>query len=182
MKIHIFGASGSGVTTLGQHLALKLQCPYFDNDDFYWEKSEPPFTIKRLPDERNSLLKSTLAKHENWILGGSMINWGEDLTANFDLIVFLWIPSEIRIERLKKREFERYGDIIFTNPERNKLANDFFEWAADYDNDKGIATRTQKNHEKWLSNRSASILRIEGDFTVEERVRFVIEKMKELKN
>jgi adenylate kinase family enzyme len=181
MKIHIFGASGSGVTTLGQQLALHLQFPYFDNDDFYWQKSDPPFTIKRFPDERNALLKSTLAKYENWILGGSMINWGEDLTADFDLVVFLWIPPKIRIERLKKREFERYGDIIFTNPERAKLANDFFEWAAEYDNDKATVTRTLKNHEKWLSQISSPILKIAGDFTVEERIRFVTEKIKELK-
>jgi cytidylate kinase len=41
MKLHILGASGSGVSTLGRELATRLNVPYFDADDFYWEKSYP---------------------------------------------------------------------------------------------------------------------------------------------
>ncbi|WP_228410094.1 shikimate kinase [Chryseobacterium viscerum] len=35
MKIHIFGASGSGVTTLGKALSEELNLEYFDSDDFF---------------------------------------------------------------------------------------------------------------------------------------------------
>ncbi len=38
-KIHVFGASGSGVSTLGKALAVELHLPFFDADDFYWKKS-----------------------------------------------------------------------------------------------------------------------------------------------
>jgi len=31
-RIHITGASGSGTTTLGEHLAKELGCAHFDND------------------------------------------------------------------------------------------------------------------------------------------------------
>jgi adenylate kinase family enzyme len=43
MKIHIFGASGSGVSTLGKSLALQLKIPFYDADDFYWKKQIPLF-------------------------------------------------------------------------------------------------------------------------------------------
>lgn len=39
MKIHIFGASGSGVTTLGNALANQLNIPYFDSDHYF---GKPP--------------------------------------------------------------------------------------------------------------------------------------------
>jgi adenylate kinase family enzyme len=179
MKIHITGASGSGVTTLGQALSQKLSLPYFDNDNFYWEKTEPPFTTKRPPDVRNSLLKSSLEIYESWILGGSMLKWNDDISDTFDLIIFLWIPPEIRIERLKRREFERYGDVIFTNPERRKAADDFLDWAASYDDDHASMSRTRKNHEAWLATMNIPVLRIEGDFTVVERIELVENEIKE---
>lgn len=61
MKIHIFGASGSGVTTLGKALAKKLNLTYFDSDEYFWIHTDPPFTTKRNPKERNDLIKMALA-------------------------------------------------------------------------------------------------------------------------
>jgi hypothetical protein len=41
MRLHIFGASGSGVTTTGQALAARMNLPYFDSDDYYHIMSDP---------------------------------------------------------------------------------------------------------------------------------------------
>src|SRR4030095_7694462 len=139
MKLHILGASGSGVTTLGNELAARLNVSYFDADDFYWEKSYPPFTVKRKSEERNLKLKTQLKKSEDSILGGSVMNWGDDLLPKFALIVFLYIQKEIRIERLRKREWERYGEVIYKDPDWNKRFEEFISWAADYDDNTGIA-------------------------------------------
>ncbi|MEM6738348.1 MAG: shikimate kinase [Bacteroidota bacterium] len=38
MQIHIFGASGSGVTTIGKALSKELDLSYFDTDDYYWKR------------------------------------------------------------------------------------------------------------------------------------------------
>lgn len=181
MKIHILGASGSGVTTLGKYLGSHLSVPYFDNDNFYWEKTDIPFTVKRNPEQRNQLLESTLGMHENWILGGSMLNWNnEDLISSFDLVVFLWIPAEIRLERLRKREFDRYGEQIFDNPEQIKKTQDFLDWASGYDINATNTTRTISNHTKWLAALKSPVLAIEGDFTVSQRIHIVQEKLIEL--
>lgn len=77
MKIHIFGASGSGVSTLGKSLAKELAYPYFDTDDFYWQKTDPPFTTKNSISTREKLLSESLAKHGKWILGGSLDSWSD---------------------------------------------------------------------------------------------------------
>lgn len=179
MKIHIFGASGSGVTTLGNALANKLNIPYFDSDDYFWEVSDPPFTKRRAPDQRNQLVKEDLQQQKDWILGGSIINWGPTVFPTFDLIVFLWIPSEIRIERLKNREEERYGTLIFTDPERNGLFNDFIAWAKDYDEDTGIANRTLNAHQNWLKQQTTPILTLKGDDTIDQRIEMVLKVLVE---
>jgi len=40
-RIHIFGASGAGVTTLGRATADALAFPHHDTDDYYWLLTAP---------------------------------------------------------------------------------------------------------------------------------------------
>lgn len=58
MRIHITGASGSCTSTLGRAVAGALGAPFVDADDCYWLPTETPFTVKRAPDERLSLLRA----------------------------------------------------------------------------------------------------------------------------
>ncbi len=43
MKIHLFGTSRAGITTLGTALGV----PYFDGDDYFWGPSDVPFSVRR---------------------------------------------------------------------------------------------------------------------------------------
>jgi adenylate kinase family enzyme len=179
MHIHIFGASCSGVTTLGRALSQNLaqsrglDIPYFDSDDYFWLPTDPPYTQRRSPAERNARILADLNKNEHWILGGSIIHWEASFTA-FDCIVFLYLPPEIRMQRLKAREYARYGDIIHSDPDRKRQSEEFFTWAADYDHATGIANRTLPAHESWLSEQTSPILEIRGDTSVRERLDLVL--------
>lgn len=177
MKILLFGGAGSGVTTLGEALSKKLDLPYYDSDNYFWLKTNPPFTQRGEPSDRNQLLLKDLKQTEGWILGGSVINWGEYLFPNIDLVVFLYLPKAIRMDRVQKREWERYGEAIFTNPERQEQYHKFMAWAADYDDATGIANRTLKAHQLWLKKITAPVLNIIGDLSVEARVKLVIDKL-----
>ena len=46
MNILIFGASGSGITTLGKELEKHTDFVHLDVDDYYWEQTLPPFLEK----------------------------------------------------------------------------------------------------------------------------------------
>ncbi|SEW42675.1 P-loop NTPase family protein [Chitinophaga arvensicola] len=178
MKLHLFGASGSGVTTLGNALAAQLNIPYFDSDAYFWESTDPPFTIRRNAAQRNALIRADLDKQPDWMVGGSIINWGDTVFPSFDLIVFLWLPPEVRMARLLKREQERYGDRISLNPDRKKQHQEFLAWAADYDHDTGIATRTLNAHEQWMQKQTAPVLELRGDKTIRERTHEVIVRLR----
>ncbi|MEM9338806.1 MAG: AAA family ATPase [Bacteroidota bacterium] len=173
MKIHIFGASGSGVTTLGKALAEKLKVPYFDTDDYYWKKTDPPFTQKEaIPDRQANILKDT-APLNDWILGGSLVSWGEFIKDTFELAIFLYLPAEIRMERLKKREYERYGNIIFDDPIRHQQYLDFIAWASRYDDDT-FEGRSKKIHLNWYDTLKSQKIKIVGDLTTVERIEMVL--------
>jgi adenylate kinase family enzyme len=175
MKIHIMGASCAGSTTLGSVLAKHFNYPLFDSDNYFWETSNPPFTIKRDLELRNAMIANDIAQHENWILSGSLVNWGSVWLNMFNLVVFLYIPHDIRMQRLKNREQERYGSNIFTDPKYLT----FMQWASGYD-DNTTNGRNLQAHESWLSKLSCPILEIKGDTTVDERVELVLSKIEEL--
>ena len=161
-RIHITGASGTGATTLGRALAQERQCAHFDSDDYYWFPTQPPYREKREPAERLRLLRKDLG--DAWVLSGSLAGWGDPLIPRFTAVVFLWVPKELRLARLRRRE-ERQD---IPAPDRDE----FLAWAAAYD-EAGMEMRSRTLHEAWLAALACPVIRLEGDLTTGERLRRV---------
>jgi adenylate kinase family enzyme len=161
LKIHIVGASGSGTTTLARALAPELGATALDSDDYFWLPTQPPFRDRRDRALRHQLVMADVEQHPRAILSGAIIGWGDDLEHAFDLVVFLSLPHDLRVSRLRDRELARYGQI--NEP--------FIAWAAGYDDDPATSsTRNRRRQHEWLSERRCPVLRLEGDLTVAERV------------
>jgi len=172
MKIHIMGASCAGATTLGRALSARLGMPCFDTDDYFWAPSAVPYTVRREPAERIAMLKADFAANNDAIVSGSLVSWGDEWLTMFDVVVFLYIPHEIRMQRLVAREVERYGDAIYTDPERIRLFDAFKSWATGYD-DNSTNGRNLQVHQNWIKKLNCPVLEITGDTTVEERIDLV---------
>lgn len=168
--IHILGASGSGTSTLGAALASHSGYTHFDTDRYYWMPTHPPFQIPREKEERIHMLQYDLKSTEKWVLTGSLCGWGDVFIPLFELVVYLWIPSDVRMKRLLQREKERYGiDAIRPGGTRHQEYKDFMRWAARYD-EGDINLRSKTMHEQWLAALNCPILRFEGDISTEDRV------------
>jgi adenylate kinase family enzyme len=180
-RIHILGASGSGTTALGKALTETLGCHHHDTDDYYWLPTNPPFQEKRAPDARLSLLHQALAADESWILSGSLCGWGDVFVPYFTLVVFLWLPPEIRMERLRQRERFRYGTAVLPGGARYEECLRFLEWAAEYD-EGGLEMRSLKRHEQWMTHLTCPVIRIDGDRSLEEKVNLLLQHVANLEN
>jgi adenylate kinase family enzyme len=168
-SIHIFGASGSGTTTLGRALAEHLNYIHFDTDDYFWSPTDPPFTQKRETTLRQQHLMDDLTAHESWVLSGSLCGWGNVAIPSFDLVTYLWVPCVIRLERLRQREHERYGERITASGNMYEQSQAFLDWVASYD-EGGLDMRSRQRHEKWLGTLPCPIICIEGEYTIEEQL------------
>ncbi|WP_422365795.1 AAA family ATPase [Pelagibius sp.] len=163
LRLHITGASGSGTTTLGKALARQLQITHLDTDDFYWLPSEPPFSEARPAAERLRLMNKALVQAANWVLSGSVGGWGSSLTPQFDLVIFLSVPTPVRLARLKARELARFGgDRLAPGGEQHEIHNAFMEWASLYESGPPIG-RSREKHERWLEKLPCPVLRLEGE-------------------
>lgn len=45
-----------------------------------------------------------MRSHGRAVVAGSVMGWGQPLESEFDLVVFLYLPVELRLESLKRRE------------------------------------------------------------------------------
>ena len=133
-RIHIFGASGSGTSSLASALAARHGHRPLDTDDFYWLPTDPPYERARPREARLALLASALAQSPSWVLSGSLCGWGDPLIPEFDLAVFLVVPTPVRLSRLRAREAVRYGhQAIAPGGERHDAHVAFLDWAGRYD-------------------------------------------------
>ena len=100
--IHVFGASGSGTTTLGKALCDKLGFYHMDTDNYFWLPTDPPYQTRRPIDERLQLMTVDIQNHENVVISGALGKWGDSLKEHFTLVVRLECDTDTRIARLRE--------------------------------------------------------------------------------
>ena len=165
-RIFILGASGAGKSTLAASVAASLGVPHLDVDHFFWLPTDPPFTTPRPVRERLALLEHALDAHDAWVLEGSTSTWGDSLIPRYDLVVFLTMDPTLRMERLRRREAERYGQRIAPGGDMAELNAAFLAWAAAYDT-AGLEQRSRAGHEAWLAGIATPVLRLDGAASVQ---------------
>lgn len=165
--IHIVGASGAGTTTLGQALEREYGYKWLDTDDFFWMPTDPPF-VKSFPhEERTKLLTAAIDENPKCVISGSLCGWGDVFIAKFKLVIFIDTPMDIRIKRLERREYERFGDRIRKGGDMYEENTNFIEWAKTYDT-AGTDQRSRAMHEEWFKKLSCPLLRVDGTKPVDE--------------
>ncbi|MEL6167165.1 MAG: hypothetical protein AAFR35_00645 [Pseudomonadota bacterium] len=162
-RIHITGASGSGVSTLGRALAGELASQAFDTDDFYWVPTDPPFTEKRLVAERIALMEQVFLPRGDWILSGSLHTWGGPIMERVTHVIFLTLPASARLARLRARERTRYGARIAPGGDRAESFRAFLDWAMSYDEGDEGPSRRREAHEAWLETLVCPVIRLTAD-------------------
>jgi adenylate kinase family enzyme len=166
-RIFVFGASGSGTSTLGRALAGELGLRWFDTDDIYWERSDPPFQFKRDREARRNLLVERLESAQGWVLSGSLCGWGDVIIPTIELAVYVYTPKDVRIARLRSREQARFGGRVAPGGDMHQQHAAFLSWAAGYD-DGPPEGRSRRLHEQWLQQLPCPLLRLDGSLPVRE--------------
>jgi adenylate kinase family enzyme len=169
-RIHIMGASGTGVTSLGRALAETLAVPHHDTDDYFWQPTIPPYQNRRERAERLRLMQEVFLPRADWVLSGSLDGWGDGIIPMFDLVVFLSTSIELRLQRLRAREARHFGaDAVAPGGWRHRQTEEFIEWASRYDNG-DRETRSLATHQAWLAALPCPVLRLDGSRPLPELV------------
>lgn len=178
--IHIFGASGSGTTTLGAALAANLDVLHLDADDFYWRKTEPPYRVKVPPQERVESIIKRLEGVERCVLSGSLCSWSKGLVDFFDVAILVRLDPAQRMRRLRAREIQRNGARIEPGGDLHQEHLDFMAWAEKYDEGRA-PLRTLHLHRHWMSSLRCPVFEINSSQPTDILVREVLARLEDLK-
>lgn len=112
-KIVLIGLPGSGKSTLGKQLSLRIQCPFFDLDEliedeigcsiarFFQERGEQSFRLIE-----SKILQKTLYQDSAYILstGGGAPCFNENMKQinSQSTSIYIDVPVEVLIKRLLK--------------------------------------------------------------------------------
>ncbi|MBQ6465243.1 MAG: shikimate kinase [Oscillospiraceae bacterium] len=172
--LHIFGASCSGTSSLARSLSEKTGFRHFDSDDYLWLPTDPPFTDKRNVEERLLLLQRDLLASDCAVLSGSIVGWGDPLIPMFSLAVRLTVPTKIRLDRHRRREYARFGDRILPGGDMYEQHQAFLQWAAAYD-EGGSEMRSRLQHDLWQKQLRCRLLTLDGTRPLDELTDEVLE-------
>lgn len=172
--IYVYGASGAGVSTLGRAIAEGYGYRQLDTDDYFWLPTDPPFVRSRERSDRVKLLRADLDAAEKAVISGSLYDWGDVLLTEVTLGVRVVTPTEVRIQRLRRREYARFGERIREGGDMFKDHLEFIEWAKGYDFD-GPDTRSKQGHDREEKLLTCPKIQVDGTRPVEEILAFINE-------
>lgn len=165
--IYLYGPSGGGITTLGRALAAELGWRHMDTDDYFWEPTDPPYTVKRPIEKRLELMAAELdGAAGGTVISGALDGWGDPLIPRFTLAVRLEVDPALRLERLRARELAAFGERILPGGDMYENHQEFMEWAARYDT-AGPEQRSLARQKVWEEGLPCPRLVLDGGAGVE---------------
>ncbi len=169
--IIIFGANGSGKTTLGRELANELGYKHMDIEDYYFLESKIPYSISRSKDECIELMLLDIQKCGSFVISAVAGNLGDEITSYYKLAVFLSTPKEIRMERIKQREIDKFGNRVLMGGDMYERQQKFHKFAA---------TRSLTHIDEWAKTLTCPVIRLDGTLNLSDIVKHVVKEYKAL--
>ena len=157
--IAIVGLNGSGKTTLGRALAERLEYFRIDVEDYYFP-AEGAFDSPRTREEVERMMLADIEKHGDFVLSAVCADFAS-IEKYYSLVVYLEAPKEERMERIRRRSIDRFGERVLSGGDMYEQEESFFAFAA---------KRTPDKIEKWIENVSCPIIRIDSRKPTDELV------------
>ena len=104
------------------------------------------------------------------------VGWAPCPQLDFTCIVFLYVPTPVRVKRLRLREQQRFGNRILNGGDMYNTHEEFIVWASRYDVG-DIEGKTLARHEAYLKAQNCLVLEFRDVVAVSEVTEFVLQSL-----
>lgn len=166
--IIIFGENGTGKSTLARHLAHVLGYKHMDIEDYYFKESAIPYTNPRSKEDCEHLMLADIEKCNTFVLSAVWGNFGQSIEQYYILAVQVFAQKELRLERIKQREIEKFGERVLAGGDMYERQLEFREF---------VANRTYSHMEQWAKSLCCPILNVDGEANIASNVALIKDKL-----
>ena len=167
MGILICGLNGSGKSTMGKLLAERLSYQFIDNEDLYFPKTDTTylFSTPRSKEDVIGILEEMIENNPRFVFSAVRGDYGEKLLSQLDAVVLIDVPKEIRLQRVRNRSFQKFGNRMLPGGDLFEKENAFFET---------VSSRPEDFVISWLQAVKCPVIRVDGTLPVEENVEYLL--------
>lgn len=167
-KIIVCGLNGAGKSTIVRAMGNRTGWATGDIEDYYFPKTDlaHPWAVRRTEEKIAVLLQHDLRAHDNFILAAVRGNYGEEVPKLFTAAVFISAPKEIRMQRVRQRAIDKFGDRVMKGGDMYESEQAFYQM---------IAKRSEKTVTDWLAGLQILVITIDGTRPVAESVEIICE-------
>jgi len=169
--IIVFGANGSGKTTLGRKLAHILDFKHMDAEDYYFRESKIPYTDARSKDEVICFMLADIEKHRQFIISTCVGDLGNIIPQFYGLAVHISVPLDIRMERIKRRAYDRFGDRVCEGGDMYEQQQKFHDF---------VLSRPLSKIDQWAQTLTCPVICIDGTKDLHTNAITIVERFNEL--
>ena len=162
--ICICGLNGSGKTALASALAKELKLKHMDIEQYYFTSTDNPYASSRTRAEVEQLLLEDIKQNPRFVFSAVNGNMIPEINANYDLVVYLNVPLDMRMKRIRQRAIDKFGDRVLPGGDMYKQEEKFFAYAE---------KRTPEKIDNWLETLSCRVIRLDGTKPIQENVEFI---------
>lgn len=170
MGIIVCGLNGTGKSTLGKVLAEKLNFYFIDIEDLYFPPTDSNYiyTSPRTRKEVEKLLLNEVKTYKNFILASVKGDYGKDIYSFIQYAILLEVPKNIRLQRVKNRSFQKFGDRILLGGDLYEQEEKFFRF---------VESRGENIVKEWVESLICPVIRIDGTKSIDENTNFIMERI-----
>ncbi|MCM1285157.1 MAG: AAA family ATPase [Acetobacter sp.] len=165
--IIITGLNGCGKSTVCKLLSEKMNYYSMDVEDYYFIDSDTPYSKFHTHEQTKELMFNDIVKYNNFILATVNCDWGKDIISMCKLAVVLKAPLDIRMERIKKREYDKFQDRVL-------IGGDLYESQQKFHNK--VLARDEKHIEKQLQFITCPVLELDAKLPIDDIVNTIYKK------
>lgn len=164
--IMVCGLNGCGKSTLGKALAQELGFHFIDNEYLFFSRAklDEPYTSPRSRAEAETLFAQEVNEHNNFVFASVTGDYAKNIDDLYQYVILIDVPKEIRMQRVRNRSFDKFGNRMLQGGDLYELEEAFFEY---------IENRPENHVEKWVETLNCPIIRVDGTKTIEENIEFI---------
>ena len=166
----VCGLNGAGKSTLGKALADRLSFYFIDSENLYFSETDSDYIYDspRTHEEAEKLLFYKTQTHKNFVFASVKGDYGEAANPYFQYVVLIDVPKNIRLQRVKNRSFQIFGNRILPNGDLYEREKKFLDF---------VKSRDNNTVEEWVRSLTCPVIRVDGTKPVNENVDIIIEKI-----